>query len=218
MAGAVFDLDGTLIDSLFDIADAANRMLTGLGLRPHPREQYPAFIGEGARRLVERALTAAGAAPDAAQIDAGLSAFRREYERALVVVTRPYPGVPPLLTACRAAGLSLAVLSNKPDPWTRAIVDALFPDIGFVEVRGQRPGVPRKPDPTAANELAQALGHAPARIAFVGDSAIDIETGRAAGMRTIGVTWGFVPAPVLRRAAPDHLVDDVASLQRLLLS
>lgn len=214
----LFDLDGTLIDSLVDIADATNRMLAQRGLPRQPYARFPQFIGEGASKLVERALAAAGAEMTDVELDAGLESFRQEYARALVVHTRPYPGVLAMLEALQAAGVRLAVLSNKPDPWVHEIVPRLLPGIDFVAVQGQKPDVPRKPDPAAALALCSRLGAEPAEAVFVGDSAVDMMTAQAAGMRPVAVGWGFATRAELLAAQPEQLHDTAEALMAWLLN
>lgn len=184
----LFDLDGTLLDTLEDISSAMNHALGTRGLPPHGPEDYRQFIGEGVRRLVQRAVAASGG-------DAGLEAevfteYRRRYAERLVETTRPYPGIPELLEALRGRGVPVGVLSNKPDDATRALVGRFFP--GRVEVaRGERPGTPPKPDPASALEVARELGAEAAECLFVGDTKVDMQTARRAGMRPVGVLWGF---------------------------
>lgn len=213
----IFDLDGTLIDSLADIADAANRALQAHGIAPQPRAAFPTFIGEGASKLIERCMAAAGPNGTPEGAAAVLASFRTEYERALVVETQPFEGIAALLKGLEEARCPLAILSNKPDPWTRTITHQLFPTTRFVAVQGQKPEVPAKPHPSAALTLAEQLGVAAEAIAFVGDSAVDIHTAQAAGMHAIAVSWGLAPRSQLEAAAPDHIVDTVAQLAALLL-
>lgn len=185
----IFDLDGTLVDSLADLADSMNEVLAAYGHPTHPEEAYRLFVGDGLAQLVERALPA-----DARQKDV-VELFTRRmseaYSRRQTARTRPYPGIPELLRTLAARGLRTAILSNKPDGPAGEIATELLSPHVFDRVRGARPGVPLKPDPTAAIELASELATEPAGCAFVGDSEIDIRTGLAAGMLTIGVTWGF---------------------------
>lgn len=212
MIAVVFDLDGTLVDTLADIGHAMNAALAALGQPGHPFEAYRGFIGEGVRRLAERALP-----PGRGDlVDAATAEFRRVYGEHLLDRTRPYPGVPELLDGLVAAGVPLAVLSNKPDPATRRIVESLFARWPFAEIGGERPGVPRKPDPAAALAIADALGVAPARCLFVGDSGIDVATARAAGMVAVGAGWGFRGADELRAAGADVVLGAPPELLPLL--
>jgi phosphoglycolate phosphatase len=186
----IWDLDGTLVDSLADIGTAMNQALATCGLPGHPLEAYRAFVGEGVRVLVARA------AP-AGDREAVLTAYQRAYAAALDVHTVVYPGVRETLDALSARGVPMAVLSNKPDAATREVVTRLLPGVPFVAVQGQVDTLPRKPDPAMALRLAARLGQAPGDIALVGDTAIDLATARAAGMRSVGVTWGFRPGEVM---------------------
>lgn len=184
----LFDLDGTLADTLDDIASAMNRTLEATGLHSHAHSAYRALVGEGVAKLVARV---AAERPDAwADLEAQ---FRVRYAEALVVATRPYDGIPELLDALVARGTALGVVSNKPDPMTQEIMRELFSGWPFRVVLGQRPDIPRKPDPAMLLAVASALGVPPASCAFIGDTAIDMESARAAAMVPIGVAWGFRP-------------------------
>jgi phosphoglycolate phosphatase len=195
--GVIFDLDGTLADSLGDIASAMNRTLQAHGFPVHPASAYRTFVGEGVRRLVERALP-----PGTESVrEAFLAAYQSDYAEHLLDETRLFPGIPPVLDALAAAGVPLAVLSNKSDEPTRRLVDALCSRWTFRAVVGERPGVPRKPDPASALALADALTAPPETVAFVGDTGVDMLTARAASMRPVGVLWGFRPEDVLASGA-----------------
>jgi phosphoglycolate phosphatase len=212
MDAVIFDLDGTLVDTLHDIGGSANHALVSHGREPLPVERYRLLVGDGARMLITRA------APDADEParDSILAAFRRHYLEHLVDHTRPYPGIESMLEAMVARGLPLAVLSNKPDDATRALVRALFPTVPFDAVRGERAGTPKKPHPAAAIELARLLDVEPARCLFVGDTAIDIETARSAGMPVVAVLWGFRERDELAALRPDALVAQPAEIVALL--
>lgn len=191
--GVIFDLDGTLADSLEDIASAMNRTLAGHGFLVHPISAYRTFVGEGVRKLVERALP-----PGSEHLrDAFLAAYQADYAEHLLDATRLFPGVPEVLDGLAAVGVPMAVLSNKTDLPTRQMVEALCGRWKFGAVVGERPGVPRKPDPSSALALADALGAPPEAVAFVGDTGVDMLTARAASMRPVGVLWGFRPKEVL---------------------
>lgn len=195
---AIFDLDGTLIDSVADIAAAVNAALQAFGHSAHPLESYYDFVGEGVEALLTRAL-----AP--APFDhAVLERYRLLYAAEMTKRTLPYPGIHAMLLALQTDGWRLAVLSNKPHLATCALVQHFFADVAFLAVAGQRPEVPRKPDPSAALALAAELGVAPSRCAFVGDTAVDMLTARQAGMAAMGVTWGFRPAEVEQADAVVH--------------
>lgn len=208
--GVIFDLDGTLVDSLADIGLAMDAALAGFGLPGHSLGAYRLMVGEGAAVLARRA--SAGVDVDQPAL---LEAYRAAYEARAHRSTLSYPGIDELLGRLAADGVPMAVLSNKPDEFTRSLIDVRFPDIPFVAVAGQRPGVPRKPDPHAALVLASALGVPAARIAFVGDTAVDVETARAAGMIAVGVRWGFRGEDELRAAGAAHLLSHPRDLLAL---
>lgn len=205
----IFDLDGTLVDSLGDISTAMNGALGDLGLPGHPPAAYRHFIGDGIEPLAQRALPPERR--DAASVGACVAKWRQRYVACLVEQTRPYPGISALLEALVARGLRLAVLSNKADDLTVRIVAALFPATPFAEVRGARDGVPKKPDPSAALAIAETLGVEPACCLYVGDTAIDLETARAASMVPVGVLWGFRPEQ-LRESGAARLLEQPAAL------
>jgi len=195
LRGIIFDLDGTLADTLAGIAGAMNRALAMVDMPAHPEAAYRDFVGEGIEILAERVLPAA-ARGDVTLRAALVSAYRLDYGAHLLDGVLPYPGIVELLDTLTARELPMGVLSNKPDGPTRAMVAALFPG-RFREVRGQRDDTPRKPDPAAALAIAHVLGLPPAEIALIGDTQIDLETARRAGMRPLGVAWGFRPAAEL---------------------
>ena len=174
-----------------------NRTLLAHGYSAHPVDAYRSFVGEGVRRLVERALPPG----TEERREAVLAAYQADYSEHLLDATVLFPGIPALLDALAAARVPVAVLSNKPDDSTRRLVDALCGRWTFRETMGERPGVPRKPDPTAALFLSDALGAPPERVALVGDTQVDVLTARAAGMRPLGVLWGFRPKEVLASGA-----------------
>jgi phosphoglycolate phosphatase len=210
----VFDLDGTLADTLRDVAEAMNRALAARGMPQHPHAHYRALIGGGARDLVSKIVPPDAAAQ--AQGDAVLAAFRSDYWGRLVVHTRAYPGIDALLAELARRGIKLAVLSNKPDAPTREIVRALFPDVPFAAVYGERPPLPRKPDPATALALAQELGVAPERCALVGDTQVDVSTALAAGMLPVAALWGFRDRPELEASGAKHLIAEPRELLGLL--
>ncbi|HVF61737.1 MAG TPA: HAD-IA family hydrolase [Thermoanaerobaculia bacterium] len=189
-AALVFDLDGTLIDSRRDLATAVNRMREELGLAPLALAEIVGMVGEGARRLVEKALR--GEVP-LERFEEVFTRYLEHYRAVLLDTTRPYDGIPETL-ARLAARYPLAVLTNKPEDLSRAVLDGLGLLAHFAEVLGGDSLPSRKPDPAGLLRLAGRFGAAPAAILLVGDSAIDAATARAAGARFALVTWGF-PRP-----------------------
>ena len=204
----VFDLDGTVIDSLADIADSANHVLAARGIKERPRDAFRPLVGEGARRLIEMATPEL----DAADHDELERAFRLRYSDNLLVETCLYPGVAELLDTLETR---LAILTNKPQTMADQIADALLERGRFVDVVGQRPDVPRKPDPTLALAICESAGVEPSRAVLVGDTWVDIETARRAGMTAVGVTWGFRSRDDLLAAGPDYIVDHPAEVLEL---
>ena len=191
----IFDLDGTLLDTIEDLADSMNQVLTDLGFPTHTLDTYKYFLGEGVETLIRRALPQDQLRPDL--LDQCLGGMREEYSRRWENKTRPYAGIPELLDHLTALGLRMAILSNKLDHFTRIMVTKLLPHWRFDPVLGARPSVPRKPDPAGALEIAGALHLPPDRFIYLGDTGIDMKTASAAGMVPVGVLWGFRPADEL---------------------
>jgi phosphoglycolate phosphatase len=208
---AIFDLDGTLVDSLDDIAAALASALAEHGLAIPTTDEIKSWIGDGARSLVVRATS--GVPSD---VDRVLVSFGEHYRARPVGSTRAYDGIEPVLDRLDAAGIALAVLSNKPHDLTAAIVARLFPH-RFAEIAGQRPNGPLKPAPAAGLSIAAALGVDATQCVMIGDSAVDVATARACDMQAIAVTWGLRPRDELESARPDHIVDEPVQLLSLLL-
>jgi phosphoglycolate phosphatase len=211
----MMDLDGTLLDTLQDLADSMNSTLTEFGFPVHELEKYRYFVGEGMEKLVKRSLPESARA-DPQMVSRCLDRMRELYERNWDVKTRPYPGIAELLNALAARGLKMAVLSNKPDHFTQKVVAGLLPEWRFDMVMGERPPIPRKPDPTAALEIAKGLGIEPGSFIYIGDTAIDMETATAAGMYAVGVLWGFRGAEELLASGARKLISKPVELLQLL--
>lgn len=206
----VFDLDGTLVDSLADLADAMNCVLRSNGFPEHPTDRYRHFIGNGFEPLVRRALP--GGRRDHKTVSRCVAGLEDAYRQRRVARTRPYAGVSQLLERCTAAGLKTAVLTNKPHGPAAELVALLMPDAPFRCVWGSRPEYPKKPDPTAALHLAEQLAVRPAQCIFLGDSAVDMETAQRAGMYAMGALWGFREADELIAAGARMLLRAPADL------
>lgn len=185
----IFDLDGTLLDTLADIGDSVNRMLAEYGFPSHTEDDYRRFIGNGIQMLVTRALPIEGRSEE--MIDACVRRARAIYWENWKNKTRPYDGITDLLDKLKKMGLPLAVLSNKPHDFTVRYVKAYFDPWDFEVVMGQNDHFPVKPDPASALDIARQIGLRPSRFLFVGDSAVDMQTAAAAGMHSVGVAWGF---------------------------
>jgi len=201
---AIFDLDGTLIDSIGDLADAMNAVLESLGYPAHPRDDYRFLVGDGIEILVRRALPPE--VVDETNIPDVVGLMRQEYSTRWTATTRPFPEIPELLVKLDALKICTAVLSNKPDFATREIVGELFADNRFEIVRGALEGVPLKPDPNSVLGIISELGQSPQQSVFVGDTAVDMAAGVNAGMRSVGVTWGFRDADELVDAGADYII------------
>ena len=209
----VLDLDGTLVDSSRDIAAALDAALQRLvpGTAPIPLERVLDFVGEGARLLIERSLAHASLA---LPVDELLAVYLDCYRERLLDTTRLYPGMAEALAALGPAGPALAVLTNKPGDLSRTILEGLGVADRFARILGAGDVPARKPDPAGLLALLEELGIPAAEAWMVGDSATDVHTGRAAGVRVAGVAWGFHPAG-LRAAGPDRILDDPLGLIRL---
>lgn len=207
----LFDLDGTLLDTLDDIANAANAALAREAMPTHPAASYRQFIGDGVAMLFRRALPPDRDHPDA-RIERCVAHFHATYATAWNVATQPYPGIADLLDALAARHLPLAILSNKPDEFTQLCAHAHLDRWAWAAVVGQRDGIPRKPDPTSALRIARDLGLPPAEIVYVGDSSVDMRTARAAGMPAIGVSWGFRSVAELQATGASAIIDQPAEL------
>ena len=224
ISALIFDLDGTLADSIGDIGEAMNAVLAELSLPPHSMEAYKAFVGEGAENLARRSVKAAQGRdwrdPSADGLPRPLTelteSYRAHYAKLEHANSTPYPGIDRMLDGVVAAGRKMAVLSNKRDEFTKHLVAHAFGRWPFADVRGERDRVPRKPDPTAALEIAKTLGVPPEKIGFVGDTPIDIGTARRAGMVPIGVLWGFRSRTELKEAGAAVLLDRPEDLLPLL--
>jgi phosphoglycolate phosphatase len=211
--GLIFDLDGTLVDSLRGIAASLNHALAASGLPVHPDDVVRGFIGNGARILVQRA---APTDADETLIHTIEQAFKADYDLTWQYGTVMYPGITELLVSLQSRGYPLAVLSNKPHPFTETIVSQVFPTVRFATVLGQRSGIPHKPDPAGALEISNSLQLRPDDCIVIGDSTMDLETARNAGMRAIAVTWGFHDRDRLVAAGAEFIADDPAALSAML--
>lgn len=204
----MFDLDGTLADTLRDIADAGNHAFANVGRPIYPVNNYRTLAGQGLPRLIQD-----GLGRDHQHLfDPAIAAFRDFYSKHRFAHTAPYPGISELLDDLTHQGCTLAVLSNKPDEATRDMVEQVFDRWHFAAVRGHRDGAAPKPDPTSAREVADELGIAAAQWWYVGDTDVDMKTGRAAGFHTVGVTWGFRNEAELLAAGAHRIIHHPSQL------
>lgn len=206
----IFDLDGTLLDTLEDIADSANHALSRFGLPTHPLDAYRYFVGDGVEMLVRRMLPEA----DRSEQTVGevTTAYRAEYGRRWKAKTRAYDGIEELLDGLAAAGVKTAVLSNKPHEPTQRCVDEFLSKWKFDVVVGHREGTARKPDPAGALWIAGQWQVAPSDILYLGDTATDMQTAVAAGMYACGALWGFRDAEELQSSGAKVLLEHPAEL------
>lgn len=204
----IFDLDGTLLNTIADLGDACNYALRTLGYSEHALATYNYMVGNGVRKLIERA------EPDADQetVERLLNLFRQYYDEHSTDHTVPYPGIPELLAKLHENGVAIAVATNKYQAAVDKIIPHFFPDIPFVAILGQTDDRPVKPDPSIVFAALNEHPTPKADVLFVGDSAVDIETARRACVESVGVTWGFRPMSELRGAYADHIVSDPAEI------
>lgn len=210
----IFDLDGTLLDTLADLADAVNRVLEANGYSKHPEQDYRWFVGDGSAMLITRALPPD--CRDTENVHACLEQFIADYNQHWHQKTAPYPGIMELLETLQTRRLKLAVVTNKPHRFAEKMIAHYFSGTSFDPILGQREGQPKKPDPTQALAAARQMGAAPQDCLFVGDSAVDIETGRRAGMPSIGAGWGFRLKSELIEAGADYIIDHPKDLLPIL--
>ncbi len=201
----IFDLDGTLTDTVESLTYSVNATLSELGLSQITEEQCKAFVGSGARKLIERSLKAAGD-PELLHVEKAMEVYGRIFKENCTYHVTPYEGIVEMLDTLKALGVRLAVLSNKPHLQTKDVVKTFFGDDTFTCVQGQQDGIPRKPDPAAVFMIARELNVASEECLYIGDSDVDMQTGVAAGVTTIGVTWGFRSEEVLKESGAVYIV------------
>ena len=204
--GVIFDLDGTLINTLEDLADSVNEALEKMNFSTWKTDDYRMKVGRGFRNLMENSVPQEKR-ENAAVIDEMLSYFVAAYDRRYQDKSVPYQGIETLLLQLEKDGIKLAVNSNKRTDYTEKLIKKLFPNTPFVAVFGERKGVPKKPDPAGALEIAEMMELKPEQVIYVGDSGTDIATGKNAGMTTVGVSWGFRGRGELTRHGADYVVD-----------
>ncbi len=211
----IFDMDGTLLDTLADLADCMNRVLERSGLPAHPVEAYRLFVGDGMTNLVRRVVPAEHL-ENLELVSRLRTEMIEEYGRHWAEKTRPYPGVEELLEAVSGRGVRMAILSNKPHLLTARIAAHFFGRFPFTAVLGAREEIPRKPDPQAALEIARRFALAPKEVLYAGDTDTDMQTGRRAGMFTVGVLWGFRSQRELEESGAQRLAASPRELLDLL--
>lgn len=206
MKACIFDLDGTLTNTLESMTYSVNLTLEEMGLSKITKDQCRLFVGNGARVLIEKSLKAAGDT-DASRIEEGMEIYGRIFDRNCTYHVTPYEGIPEMLKALKDKGIQLAVLSNKPDRQTVKVVKAIFGEELFDYAQGQKEGVRRKPEPDGVWYLMEQMHVSKEECLYIGDSEVDAATGRNAGLKTIGVLWGFRDRKTLETAGVDDLID-----------
>lgn len=201
----IFDLDGTVADTLEAIREAVNLTMRRFGWPERTYDEVRLAVGNGARKIVERSMPK-DCTSDPALVDRALAEYDALYGQTYLHTDRCYPGIPETVAELKKRGFRLAMLSNKQDPYVRSLAAQLFPAGTFDLVRGQT-DKPKKPDPTVPLEFIAALHLQPSRCVMIGDSSVDIQTGKNAGMLTVGCSWGFRPRSSLEEAGADYIVD-----------
>ncbi len=211
----LFDLDGTLLDTLADLANAGNHTLEVMGLPTHPPERYRRMVGNGIPTLVERMLPEANRGKSTRAL--ALNLFHRYYDAHKTDFTAPYPGIAQLLARLKEAGVRLGVVSNKDDALVREVIGQYFPAV-FDAAAGRREGLAPKPDPSLVNEMRAGFACAPEQTLYVGDSDVDVYTAHNAGLRCCGALWGFRGREELAAAGADFLASSPQEIGDLVLS
>lgn len=209
----IFDLDGTLINSIKDLGAATNFALQKNGYSTHPLEAYPMYVGNGVNKLLERAL------PEGARKEETILSLRKDftsyYDEHNTDYTQPYEGIPELLADLQNAGKKIAIATNKYDAAAKKLAKFYFPNIDFIAVCGQKEGVPVKPDPSVVFEILSIAGVGKQNVLYVGDSGVDMETARRACVDSVGVTWGFRSVKELQQYLANNIVDNPSEIYDL---
>lgn len=208
----IFDLDGTLLDTVADLCNAGNHTLAKAGYPTHPLKSYYGFVGNGIGKLMERALPE-GHKEEAESL---LDEFKSYYGNHLYDETAPYQGVVGILQKLGEAGAKIAVASNKYQAATETLVHHFFPNVNFVSINGQRDGMPRKPDPAVVKLIMEEAGVTKESVTYIGDSSVDMQTAQNAGVKAVAVSWGFCDRKVLEEYTPAFIADNAEELSRYL--
>lgn len=211
----IFDLDGTLTDTLDSLEYSVNETMKAVGMNSITREQCRQYVGNGAKVLIEKALRASGDT-ELTHYDEAFSMYQKIFADNCTYKVKPYPGVTSLLADMRKSGIKLGVLSNKPDKQAIYVVEDIFGKDMFAGVHGQREGIPRKPDPAALQALAGELGAESSEVLYIGDSEVDVMTGKAAHMDMVAVSWGFRSRKELKEAGADRIADTADEILQII--
>lgn len=211
---AIFDLDGTLADTLCDLANAVNTALAENSLAAHSVDEYRYLVGNGADMLIKRAI---GDSCNDDLFKKVKTRFKEYYEAHMIDFTKPYDGVADMLRTLSESGVKTAVLSNKPNDFVPYILSTLYPDHSFTFSWGQRPDYERKPSPQALNAMIKLCGVDKSDVIYIGDSDVDVITAHNADIKVIGVDWGFRPKAELESAGADYIVSNTNELLSIIL-
>lgn len=209
----IFDLDGTLLNTIDDLGHAANYALEQCGYPTHNISSYPFMVGNGVTKLLERVLPEDERTPE--NIERAREYFMKYYGEHMTDCTRPYPGIIDMLDALRQHGIAVAVASNKYQEAVAALISHYFPMIDWATVEGHKDGVPTKPDPSIIFEILGKVPTPKEDVLYIGDSGVDMETARRACVESAGVTWGFRPVRELTEAYADHIVSTASEIVKL---
>ena len=210
----IFDLDGTLLNTIADLANSTNYALSQLGINAHPLESFNTFVGNGIRKLFERALPVTVRTPE--MVEKVRSLFIPHYDIHNIDKTTIYPGITELLTTLQDRGIKIAVASNKYQKASEKLMKHYFPNIQFCGILGQREGIPVKPDACIVNEILK-IADAPAEsVLYVGDSGVDMQTAKNGQVESVGVTWGFRPLAELQANGAQHIINKPEELVELI--
>ncbi len=210
----IFDLDGTLVNSIYDLADSVNSVLLQNGYKTHPLESFYYFVGNGTLKLVERALPEDKRTDE--EIERVHEQFAEHYSKNYLNKTVPYEGVRNLLDELNNLGVEYAVASNKTDIFTREIIEKLFPENKFDKIMGKKDGNPTKPNPKIVYDILSGKDLKDSEILFVGDSNVDIQTGHNANIKSVGCLWGFRDKKELEEAGADFLISSPYELLEII--
>tara|TARA_R110002096_G_scaffold203718_9_gene389056 strand:+ start:2168 stop:2836 length:669 start_codon:yes stop_codon:yes gene_type:complete len=202
---AIFDLDGTLLDTLDDLADSGNEMLESQGFPTHPVDGYRTFVGDGVRVLMERILPPEAKSEET--IERCMKVYREAYQRRWNAKTKPYAGIPEMLDGMVERGIRLAVLSNKPHDFTQQCIEEFVGNWPWEIVFGMREGVPKKPDPAGAIQILETMKVSPENVLYLGDTDTDMKTAKGAKLHAVGVLWGFRQREELVEHGADLLLE-----------
>ncbi len=201
----IFDLDGTLSDSIASLKYCGDRALAPFGYGPYPESDYKYFVGDGAANLIKRALIKSGDR-DLLHFDEAFALYKEYFAADCMYQVKPYDGIPELLKTLKDKGIRIAVLSNKPHVQTLEVIHTLFGEDCFDVIQGQKEGVPIKPDPAGVFAILKELGLTAAELLYLGDTATDMKTGKGAGAFTVGALWGFRDRKELEEAGADAMI------------